>query len=185
MTQVVGRVRLCSHCYNVVIKKNDVKLLRLCCDSYRLLFSAGLRYRWSECGGFDASVHRMTNAGDGAQPQQPADEDPRCLCSLLSLTGSQPPRAHPHPPTCVPPHLCAVVGDGGEDGAQGLDAHGDVEQVAGEEEVVVVSQQGHDEVPAQVQEGLLTGGAGRQTQSRGPHTDKGISVPCCVTLIKR
>jgi len=55
-------------------------------------------------------------------------------------------------------NLFAVVGDRGEDGAQGLDAHGDVQQVAGEEEVVVVSQQGHDEVPAQVQEGLHTSG---------------------------
>ena len=82
--------------------------------------------------------------------------------------GSEPP----------PPHLFAVVGDGGQDGAQCLDAHGDVQQVAGEEEVVVVSQQGHDEVPAQVKEGLLTTGGGRQKQSRYSHSkslnDKGI-----------
>ena len=55
------------------------------------------------------------------------------------------------------PHLFAVVGDGGQDGAQGLDAHGDVQQVTGEEEVVVVTQQGHDQVPAQVQERLHMG----------------------------
>lgn len=36
--------------------------------------------------------------------------------------------------------LFAVVCDRGQDGAQGLDTHGDVQQVAGEEEVVVVPE---------------------------------------------
>ena len=43
----------------------------------------------------------------------------------------------------------------GEDGAQGLKAHGDVQQMSSEEEVVVVSQDGHDHVPGQVQEGII------------------------------
>ena len=51
-------------------------------------------------------------------------------------------------------HLFPVVGDRGQDGAQRLDAHGDIQQVSSEEEVVVVSQQGRQHVPAQVQEGL-------------------------------
>lgn len=36
--------------------------------------------------------------------------------------------------------LFAVVCDGRQDGAQRLHAHGDVQQVAGEEEVVVMAQ---------------------------------------------
>ena len=79
---------------------------------------------------------------------------------------------------CEHTHLLPVVRDRGQDGAQGLEAHGDVQEVNGEEEVVVVSQQGHDEVPAQVKEGLLTTGGGRQKQSRYSHSkslnDKGI-----------
>lgn len=51
-------------------------------------------------------------------------------------------------------HLFAVVRDGGQDGAQRFDPHGDVQQVAGEEEVVVMSQQGHNRVPTEVQESL-------------------------------
>lgn len=43
---------------------------------------------------------------------------------------------------------------GGQDGPQGLEAHGDVEQVGSEEEVVVVAQDGHGGVPDQIQEGL-------------------------------
>lgn len=50
--------------------------------------------------------------------------------------------------------LLAVVCDGRQDGAQRLHAHGNVQQVAGEKEVVVVAQQGHDRVPAEIQEGL-------------------------------
>ena len=52
--------------------------------------------------------------------------------------------------------LFAVVCDGGQDGAQRLEAHGDVQQVGSEEEVVVVSQNRHGHVPSQVQEGLRT-----------------------------
>jgi len=51
-------------------------------------------------------------------------------------------------------HLFAVVGDGGQDGAQRLEAHGDVQQVGREEEVVVVSQDGHGGVPHQIQKRL-------------------------------
>lgn len=54
-----------------------------------------------------------------------------------------------------PPHLFAVVRDRGQDGAEGLEAHGDVQQVGGEEEVVVVAQNGHGGVPNQIQERLV------------------------------
>ena len=50
--------------------------------------------------------------------------------------------------------LFAVVRDRGQDGAQRLEAHGDVQQVGSEEEVVVVSQNRHGHVPGKVQEGL-------------------------------
>ena len=54
----------------------------------------------------------------------------------------------------VPPggytRLFAIMSYGGQDGPQGLDAHGDVQQVGGEEEVVVVTQNGHDGVPDQI-----------------------------------
>lgn len=53
-----------------------------------------------------------------------------------------------------PPHLFAVVGDRREDGAERFESHGDVQQVRSEEEVVVVSQDGHGGVPHQVEEGL-------------------------------
>ena len=53
-------------------------------------------------------------------------------------------------------YLFAVVRHRGQDGAEGLEAHGDVQQVSSEEEVVVVSQDGHAHVPGQVQEGLDT-----------------------------
>ena len=52
------------------------------------------------------------------------------------------------------PHLLAVMGDGGQDGAERFEAHGDVRQVSGEEEVVVVPQDGHCGVPHQIQKGL-------------------------------
>ena len=45
------------------------------------------------------------------------------------------------------PHLFPVVGDRGKDGAEGLEAHGDVQQVGSKEEIVVVSQNGHGGVP--------------------------------------
>lgn len=35
----------------------------------------------------------------------------------------------------------------GEDGAEGLEAHGDVQQMGGKKEVVVVAQNGHGGVP--------------------------------------
>lgn len=53
-----------------------------------------------------------------------------------------------------PLYLFAVMGDRGEDGAERFEAHGDVQQVRSEEEVVVVSQDGHGGVPHQVQERL-------------------------------
>lgn len=46
------------------------------------------------------------------------------------------------------------MGDRGQDGAQSFDPHGDIQQVAGEEEVVVMSQQGHNRVPTEVEESL-------------------------------
>lgn len=52
------------------------------------------------------------------------------------------------------PHLFAVVCDRGEDGAKGLEAHGDVQQVGRKEEVVEVSKNGHGGVPDQIQEVL-------------------------------
>ena len=39
--------------------------------------------------------------------------------------------------------LCSIVGDRGKDGAKSLNAHGDVKQMTGEEEVVVVSEDRH------------------------------------------
>lgn len=39
--------------------------------------------------------------------------------------------------------LLAVVGNRGQDGAQGFDTHGDVQKMTGKEEVVVVSKQRH------------------------------------------
>lgn len=50
--------------------------------------------------------------------------------------------------------LFAIVSDGGYDGRQGLEAHGDVQQVSSEEEVIVVSQDGHGDIPDQVEERL-------------------------------
>lgn len=51
-------------------------------------------------------------------------------------------------------HLFAIVGDRGQDGAQRFDAHGDVQQMSGEEEVVVMSKNRHQQIPNQVEEGL-------------------------------
>ena len=70
---------------------------------------------------------------------------------VLKTTTTTGPSAPPWwPATC----LLAVVRDGGQDGAQRLEAHGDVQQVGGEEEVVEVSEDGHDGVPDQIQEVL-------------------------------
>lgn len=50
--------------------------------------------------------------------------------------------------------LLAVVSNGGQDGAEGFDTHGDVQKMSSKEEVVIVSEQGHQQVPNQVEEGL-------------------------------
>lgn len=39
--------------------------------------------------------------------------------------------------------LFAIVSNRGQNGAQGFDAHGDVQKMSGEEEVVVMSKQRH------------------------------------------
>lgn len=41
-----------------------------------------------------------------------------------------------------------------EDGPQRLEAHGDVQQMGGKEEVIVVTEDGHAHVPGQIQERL-------------------------------
>lgn len=51
-------------------------------------------------------------------------------------------------------HLFAIVCDRRKDGTECLKAHGDVQQVGSEEEVVVMTQNRHGHVPGQVQEGL-------------------------------
>lgn len=51
-------------------------------------------------------------------------------------------------------HLLSVVSDRRQDGAQRLEAHGDVQQMGGEEEVVEVSKDGHGGVPDEIEEGL-------------------------------
>lgn len=52
------------------------------------------------------------------------------------------------------PHLLAVVSDRGQDSTEGLEAHGNVQQMSGEEKVVEVSEDGHGGVPDQIQEVL-------------------------------
>lgn len=46
------------------------------------------------------------------------------------------------------------MGDGGQNGAQGFDTHGDIEQMAGIEEIVEVAEKGHNRIPDQIQECL-------------------------------
>lgn len=46
------------------------------------------------------------------------------------------------------------MSDRRQDGAKGLEAHGDVQQVGGKEKVVEVSENGHNGVPDQIQEVL-------------------------------
>lgn len=46
------------------------------------------------------------------------------------------------------------MSDRRKDGTQRLDSHGDVQEVGSEEEVIVVPQEGHHHVPAQIQERL-------------------------------
>lgn len=58
------------------------------------------------------------------------------------------------------PYLLAVVSDRRQDGTKGLEAHGDVQQVSSEEEIVEVSENGHGGVPDQIQE-VLRGKRGR------------------------
>lgn len=57
-------------------------------------------------------------------------------------------------------HLFAVVSHRRQNGAQRFDPHGNVEEMSREEEVVVVSKNGHQQIPNQVQESL-------RRQSRG------------------
>lgn len=48
-------------------------------------------------------------------------------------------------------YLLAIVSHRREDGPQGLDAHGNVQQMSGKEEVIVMSQNRHGGVPDQVE----------------------------------
>lgn len=50
--------------------------------------------------------------------------------------------------------LFSIVSDRGQDGAQGFDTHGNVQEMSSKEEVVVVSKQRHQHVPHQIEEGL-------------------------------
>lgn len=59
--------------------------------------------------------------------------------------------------------LLAIVCDRGQDGPQGLEAHGDIQQVSSEEEVVIMSQNRHGGVPDQVQVRLHLGGKTNDT----------------------
>lgn len=54
-------------------------------------------------------------------------------------------------------HLLPVVSDRRQDGAERLEAHGDVQQMSSKEEVVEVSKNGHGGVPDQIQEVLKKG----------------------------
>lgn len=51
-------------------------------------------------------------------------------------------------------HLFAVVSHRRQNGAQRFDPHGDVQEMSGKEEVVVVSKNRHQQIPNQVQESL-------------------------------
>lgn len=50
--------------------------------------------------------------------------------------------------------LFAIVSHRREDGPQGLEAHGNIQQMSGKEEVIVMSQDRHGGVPDQVEERL-------------------------------
>lgn len=67
-------------------------------------------------------------------------------------------------------YLFAVVSDRGEDGAKGLEAHGDVQQVSSEEEVVEVSENRHGGVPDQIQEVL------QEKRDQGFNTNTSSSI---------
>lgn len=51
-------------------------------------------------------------------------------------------------------HLFAIVSDRRQNGAQRFDAHGNVQEMSGEEEVVVMSENRHQQIPNQVEESL-------------------------------
>lgn len=51
-------------------------------------------------------------------------------------------------------HLFAIVGDRRQNGAQRFDAHGNVQEMSGEEEVVVMSENRHQQIPNQIEESL-------------------------------
>ena len=68
------------------------------------------------------------------------------------------------------PDLFAVVRHRGQDGAQGLEAHGDVQQVSSKEEIVVVSQDGHGRIPHQVQERLHQNNQSEHANNTHNHT---------------
>jgi len=55
-------------------------------------------------------------------------------------------------------HLFAVVSDGLQDDTEGSHSDGHVQQVSGEEEVVVVTQDGEDEIHQLVDERLVGDG---------------------------
>ncbi len=58
------------------------------------------------------------------------------------------------------------MSDRGEDGSQGFESHGNVQQVGSEEEVVIVAEDRHHHVPGQVQ---------LQRTKQGTWQAKGIS----------
>lgn len=62
------------------------------------------------------------------------------------------------------------MSDRGEDGAKSLEAHGDVQQVSSEEEVVEVSENRHGGVPDQIQEVL------QERREHGFNTNTGSSI---------
>lgn len=60
---------------------------------------------------------------------------------------------HMHP-LVVETCLFAIVSYRGQDGSQGLEAHGNIQQVSSKEKVVVMAQNRHGGVPDQVEERL-------------------------------
>lgn len=69
-------------------------------------------------------------------------------------------------------YLFAIVSNRRQDRSQGLEAHGYIQEVSCEEEVVVVSQDGHGHVPGQIQEGLQTQWSGRNQSCMFRSTEK-------------
>lgn len=66
-------------------------------------------------------------------------------------------------------YLFAIVSNRRQDCSQGLEAHGYIQEVSCEEEVVVVSQDGHGHVPGQIQEGLQTQWSGKKMSGEINH----------------